>query len=143
MACAQEGRGADALREQLRDTRWTLLVAEGGRDRLPLRTSLRAADHCSGWLSVRTLCALRSRAVPGVLTDPDGALRAALALPPGGWALIRPDGYLAARGHRLTPRALETAMRPLCLRPALQSVPSDAHADAERIARGSGAAGAA
>jgi NADPH-dependent dioxygenase len=58
---------------QLRDPRWTLLTFD------PWQAP---AEH-SSWLCVHAP------------EDPDGSLRADLG---GGWLLIRPDGYLTARG---------------------------------------------
>jgi NADPH-dependent dioxygenase len=54
-----------------------------------------------------------SGAGPRPLPDPDGALCAALGLAAGSWALVRPDGYLAARGDFLTGGALTEALAPV------------------------------
>lgn len=91
------------LLAELRDPRWTLLLvrppapdpfADQG-DSLSGRTVGGDRPDADGagsgdWLSVRT--------VGGDLPDPDGALVAALDAGPGDWLLVRPDGYLAARG---------------------------------------------
>ncbi|WP_307853621.1 FAD-dependent oxidoreductase [Streptomyces tagetis] len=51
-----------------------------------------------------------SGSAPRALHDRDGLLRAHLGLGPGGWLLVRPDGYVCARGDRLTRDALEPAL---------------------------------
>ncbi len=103
--------GADALQEELRDTRWSLLCAAGG----PAAAAAAAADAAAGygaWLSVRTVGG-EPGAGPAALADPDGRLRQALGLVPGGWVLIRPDGYFAAGGASLTGEILRGALAPL------------------------------
>lgn len=103
--------GADALQEELRDTRWSLLCAAGG----PAAARDAAADASARygpWLSVRSV-GVRPGEGPGALADPRGRLRRALGLSPGGWVLIRPDGYVAATGASLTGAALRQAIAPL------------------------------
>ena len=48
--------------------------------------------------------------------DPDGHLRAACQLAGPGWALVRPDGYLAANGDRIDGRLVAALERSLGLR---------------------------
>ncbi|SDP01385.1 2-polyprenyl-6-methoxyphenol hydroxylase [Streptomyces sp. cf386] len=91
--------GCRAWASELRDTRWTLAVADGAAAETP--------EH--DWLSVRTLGDEGTRG-PGALADPDGVLRAALGLADGGWLLVRPDGYVAARGREATAQALGRAL---------------------------------
>jgi len=95
--------GWPELAEELRDTRWTLLVP-GGHD-LAGEIDERLADR----LSVRTVTSLLDKAVRP-LADPDGTLADALGGGPGSWLLIRPDGYLAARGSALDWSVLRTAL---------------------------------
>ncbi|MER7200568.1 oxygenase [Streptomyces sp. CB01635] len=104
---------SDALVRELRDVRWTLLVAPGGHDAdgVPVRAARDAAGQHGAWLSVRSVGG--SGAGPRPLPDPDGALCAALGLAAGSWALVRPDGYLAARGDFLTAGALAEALAPV------------------------------
>ncbi|MFJ6700871.1 FAD-dependent oxidoreductase [Streptomyces sp. NPDC091272] len=105
------GPAAEALYAELRDVRWTLLYAPDGG-----RASTTAADVAAGageWLSVRAVGGGAPGDGGGVpLTDPGGLLREALgfAAGGGGWALVRPDGYLAAGGDRLTARRLREAL---------------------------------
>ncbi|WP_372343049.1 hypothetical protein [Streptomyces sp. KL116D] len=54
----------------------------------------------------------RLRRPPRPLADPGRRLRAALGLRPGAWILVRPDGYVAARGSLLTRPALRRALPP-------------------------------
>ncbi|MFC7986271.1 FAD-dependent oxidoreductase [Streptomyces sp. NPDC057336] len=109
--------GFGALHEELRDTRWSLLLAAGGTGPGdgPAGVAVTAAVQYGEWLSVRTLGGGSTEA-PAPLADPDSALRRALGLAPGCWLLVRPDGYVAARGRALTRTALEQALAPL--RPA-------------------------
>ncbi|MGW0607659.1 FAD-dependent oxidoreductase [Streptomyces sp. NPDC002640] len=114
--------GCRALHDELRDPRWSLLFAPGGAhagtddapDDTPDDVAVTAAVQYGEWLSVRTVeDDGGGRAGPAPLPDPDGALRVALGLPPGGWVLVRPDGYVAARGALLTRTALRRALAPL------------------------------
>ncbi|MFB8246280.1 FAD-dependent oxidoreductase [Streptomyces sp. NPDC055952] len=108
--------GCRALHDELRDPRWSLLCAAGGTeaDDAPLDVALTAAVQYGAWLSVRTVAAARTRG-PAPLADPDARLRFALGLAAGSWLLVRPDGYVAARGAHLTRGALERALAPLGL----------------------------
>ncbi|WP_225859510.1 FAD-dependent oxidoreductase [Streptomyces albicerus] len=108
--------GPDALAAELREVRWTLLWAAGAPqcDAVPAETAARAAASHTPWLSVRTVGA-RPGSAPGALPDPGRTLRDALGLGAGGWLLIRPDGYLAARGARLTQEAWQGALSALGL----------------------------
>ncbi|MET7622265.1 FAD-dependent oxidoreductase [Streptomyces sp. NPDC005408] len=115
--------GPRALGEELRDVRWTLLSAADGRGRAgaPAQAAAEAADRNAAWLSVRTVGGY-GWAGPAPLPDPDGALCEALGLVPGGWALIRPDGYLAAHGARLSGQALDEVFAALRLLPVPRRV---------------------
>ncbi|MFE7853240.1 FAD-dependent oxidoreductase [Streptomyces sp. NPDC057403] len=115
-AAAHAGQpGPDALAAELRDVRWTLLWAAGEArsEAAAAQAAARAAASDAAWLSVRTLGARGG--APGALCDPGRILRDALGLAPGGWLLIRPDGYVAARGHRLTGETWETLLAELGL----------------------------
>ncbi|MFG2718553.1 FAD-dependent oxidoreductase [Streptomyces sp. NPDC048416] len=119
-AGAAESAGWRHLVDELRSPGWTLLTRPGTG----------AADRASTWAELaRTYAgAVRVRGVVpgqrpmngeepvGFLPDPDGRLVADLGLGPGGWLLIRPDGYTAASGGPADdPRRALTA---LGIRPA-------------------------
>ncbi|MET9499261.1 FAD-dependent monooxygenase, partial [Streptomyces sp. NPDC006552] len=106
--------GCRALHGELRDPRWSLLLAAGGTGPgdVPVGVAVTAAVQYAEWLSVRTVGG-HLPAEPGPLADPDGALRAALGLAPGCWLLVRPDGYVATRGAELTRTVLDHAFAPL------------------------------
>ncbi|MFJ9343635.1 FAD-dependent oxidoreductase [Streptomyces sp. NPDC101733] len=121
--------GCEALRAELRDTGWSLVWAtqKGGGEAGRVAA---AAAHAHGtWLSVRTACDGPGGAPaggPAPLADPKGLLRRALGLAPGGWVLIRPDGYIAAGGPELTRRDLARALAPLGSAAALPDTIRDA-----------------
>ncbi|MEU0743940.1 FAD-dependent oxidoreductase [Streptomyces sp. NPDC006134] len=103
-----------AFRAELRDPRWTLLLAAGGHGPgdVPVGVAVTAAAQYGEWLSVRTVGGDGPDG-PAPLADPDRRLRTALGLRPGAWILVRPDGYVAARGTLLTRPALRRALAPL------------------------------
>ncbi|MFZ4156514.1 FAD-dependent oxidoreductase [Streptomyces pseudogriseolus] len=125
---------APALAAELRDVRCTLLFVPGGHGPRAgcVRTAAEAAVRHGDRLSVRTV---GPGPGPAPLADPDGALRAALGLGAGGWALIRPDGYLAARGDLLSPSSLEEALRVLHLAPARPAAVLERDSSARRAER--------
>ncbi|MFJ1867477.1 FAD-dependent oxidoreductase [Streptomyces sp. NPDC088097] len=134
-AAAAAGRhpddpGSEALRAELRDTRWSLVwAAEEGPGEAGRVASAAVGAHGT-WLSVRTAGAGPGGG-PAPLPDPNGLLRRSLGLGPGGWVLIRPDGYVAAGGSELTRRGLARALAPLGAAAALP----DAIRDAARAPR--------
>ncbi|WP_328776085.1 FAD-dependent oxidoreductase [Streptomyces goshikiensis] len=93
--------GWQQLIEELRRPGWTLLAVPAGATADDLRE---LAGAYEGTVSVRTVVpgfadgGDGGDGLPGPLADPDGGLRAGLGLVPGGWLLIRPDGYAAASG---------------------------------------------
>lgn len=138
-AAVDAGRpGPDGLAAELRDVRWTLLWAGGDPqcDAVPAETAARAAASHTAWLSVRTVGG-GAKGAPGPLPDPGRTLRDALGLGAGGWLLIRPDGYVAARGGRLTSQVWEGALSELGLgvrgAAALQESSSVPPADRDRV----------
>ncbi|MDN3027271.1 FAD-dependent oxidoreductase [Streptomyces sp. S.PB5] len=108
--------GCRALHDELRDPRWSLLLAAGGTGPgdTPGGVAVTAAVQYGEWLSVRTVDGADTDG-PAPLADPDARLRTALGLAPGSWVLVRPDGYVAARGHKLTRGVLNRAFAPLGL----------------------------
>ncbi|WP_327358790.1 FAD-dependent oxidoreductase [Streptomyces sp. NBC_01304] len=109
---APEDRGCRGLHGELRDPRWSLLLATGGTGPgdVPQGVAITAAVQYAEWLSVRTVGGTDG---PAPLADPDSRLRGALGLAPGGWLLVRPDGYVAARGAVLSRGALGRALAPI------------------------------
>jgi NADPH-dependent dioxygenase len=85
-ADTSRGPGWSALLAELREPRW-ILLASGPAAHWPERP----------WLSV-LIVGHPAGAGHRVLPDADGALGTALGLRPGDWLLIRPDGYVSARG---------------------------------------------
>jgi NADPH-dependent dioxygenase len=73
-----------------------------------------AAVQYGEWLSVRTVGGTDADG-PAPLPDPDARLRTALGLARGCWVLVRPDGYVAARGNQMTRSVLDRAFAPLRL----------------------------
>ncbi|MFD7080897.1 FAD-dependent oxidoreductase [Streptomyces sp. NPDC059918] len=120
--------GCEALRAELRDTRWSLVWSAGGAGEAGRVAAAAAAAHGT-WLSVRTVHGTDGAgtgAGPGPLADPEGLLRRALGLGAGGWVLVRPDGYVAAGGQELTRRVLARALAPLGAPAMLPDVIRDA-----------------
>lgn len=66
--------GADALQEELRDTRWSLLYAAGGRG-AARRAAVNAAAEHGPWLSVRTVGGAPARAPERWPTRTAGCVR--------------------------------------------------------------------
>ncbi|MGW2425358.1 FAD-dependent oxidoreductase [Streptomyces sp. NPDC001709] len=108
---APDDPAACAFRAELRDPRWTLLLAAGGHGPgdVPVGVAVTAAAQYGEWLSVRTVGGSGPDG-PAPLTDPDRRLRTALGLRPGAWILVRPDGYVAARDTLLTRPSLRRAL---------------------------------
>ena len=98
--------GWTAVLAYLRDPRWLLLITGPGDD---ARRSL-PADRAH-WLAVVDIA-------DGGVPDLTGRLRADLNLASGGWLLVRPDGYVAARGKRWDAAAFRAAVDAVVPRPA-------------------------
>jgi 6-methylpretetramide 4-monooxygenase / 4-hydroxy-6-methylpretetramide 12a-monooxygenase len=121
---ADDARSA-ACRElltELRDPRWTLLAFVGGSTRAAGLREL--AESAGDWLSVRAVLTARpgetsSDDLPHPLND-DGSLQRILGADAGTWLLVRPDGYLCARGRDLTDEAFRECLGrlPLAVTPA-------------------------
>ncbi|ADI09986.1 oxygenase [Streptomyces bingchenggensis BCW-1] len=121
---AERSPGWRELIAELGRPGWTLL-AFATPDQYPSLCAL--AEAYGGYLSVRTVVTAvpvmpegAVEGAPGPLADPGARLRADLRAAPGGWLLIRPDGYAAARGTASDrPR---DALGALGLRPVLHLV---------------------
>ncbi|UQA92605.1 FAD-dependent oxidoreductase [Streptomyces halobius] len=103
-----------ALRQALADPRWTLLhFSQSAAERTSEEGDLTFLVERFG-RAVRVHEVHpggRSRSNGGAIPDPGGVLRRTLGVPAGGYALIRPDGYLAAKGPRATADTLTAALR--------------------------------
>ncbi|WP_020497311.1 FAD-dependent oxidoreductase [Sciscionella marina] len=125
---SQAGRpGWLALLAELREPSWSLFVFSGNETVHTVGAEL--AERHSDWLSVRTIaddatCATATRPIVDALGD----IRATLGSTDNGWALVRPDGYLAARGRTLGHAVFEEAIAPIHLvrktRPVQLAVPA-------------------
>jgi NADPH-dependent dioxygenase len=95
-----ESAGWRQLIEELRRPGWTLLTRPGAGPADRAAAAAELARTYEGVVRVRAVVPRpRSADGPvGPLPDPDGRLGADLGLEPGGWLLIRPDGYAAASG---------------------------------------------
>ncbi|MFJ9109793.1 FAD-dependent oxidoreductase [Streptomyces sp. NPDC102283] len=94
---------ASALRtlvDQLRRPAWTLFTSGEPGERIS-----GLADGAGDWLETR------------VLRDADAPLAAALGLVGGGWSLVRPDGYVSARGTATDRMPLAAALAAATGRP--------------------------
>ncbi len=101
-----------ALVDELRDPRFTLLVFGADVDTDVAAVAARAVTAYGDWLSVRTVDPVGADCVAGALplADPGAQLAASLGASRASWLLVRPDGYLAARGTRLNVAALHGAV---------------------------------
>lgn len=91
---ARTSAGWQALCAELADPRWLLLAFGEGSAREG-EALTRVQEDFRTVLSVRTV----HPGGPGPLPDPGGSLRAGFGGRDGEYLLIRPDGYLAARGR--------------------------------------------
>ncbi|MFE0351660.1 FAD-dependent oxidoreductase [Streptomyces griseoluteus] len=115
---AAESAGWRELIVELRRPGWTLLVRPDTGAAGESTALAELARGYQGVVHVRHVVP-RPRSADGPVTalvDPDGRLAADLGLEPGGWLLIRPDGYTAASGGRAD--APERALTGLGIRPA-------------------------
>lgn len=109
----QDGPEWQALLEEVRDSRVSLLLFAGARAQETERLADRLRQDRGQWLSVRPVGP--GDPARGWLPDPGGDVRAAVCADPGGWLLLRPDGYIAARGTGTEPSALRDAFEGLRL----------------------------
>ncbi|MEU8551438.1 FAD-dependent oxidoreductase [Streptomyces roseoverticillatus] len=129
---AAEERSSAGWRElsaELTDPRWTLLAragSTGGRKVLE-RIDARYGEA----VSVRSVSETGDDATgPYPMADPGAALWRGIGVTGTGFALIRPDGYLAAKGPLTTAGALEELLRGLHLVPGPSAPAETPAADA-------------
>lgn len=116
--------GWRALCEELTDPRWTLLACAGGPGQCTqIRALLDAVEKGYGEaISVRVVSPVLDDAVgPHPLADPDGGLRRGFGLRAGEYALIRPDGYLAAKGQISSTEGFPPLLRRFFLTPRAEA----------------------
>ncbi|TCK63827.1 FAD-dependent oxidoreductase [Curtobacterium sp. PhB136] len=105
-AADAQSPGWTNLRSMLRAPSWHLLTVAGD-------TSDSSVDATSlpGWLTVVPISRTRSEDASPSVWDPDGSVHTNLGATIGDWFLLRPDGYLSARGTGTT--RLRTALEHL------------------------------
>jgi 6-methylpretetramide 4-monooxygenase / 4-hydroxy-6-methylpretetramide 12a-monooxygenase len=117
-----ESAGCQAFLAELRDPRWTLLAFVDDDTNAADLKDIDATHR--DWLSVRSVVSAEPpEELPQPLID-DGVLRRALDGPPGTWLLVRPDGYLCARGHGLTRDRFADCLARLPLTVSAQPAPA-------------------
>ena len=101
-AADAQAPGWTALRAVLRTSAWHLLVFTGNRQ--PTSPDQITADTTSlpAWLDTVTINRQRLDHDDRGVWDPDGRVQDTLAATDGDWILVRPDGYLSARGSEDT-----------------------------------------
>ncbi|TXJ74887.1 FAD-dependent oxidoreductase [Streptomyces lavendulae] len=130
----RDSAGWRALCEEFTDPRWVLLVRPSAGASPAGRAALERIDRRYGAeVRVRTVGASGCAPGPHPLADPDGALWRGLGVPDPGYALVRPDGYLAAKGGLGAADELEHLLRRVHL------LPGDEGADAHPAGDGPGA----
>ncbi|MFJ6015740.1 FAD-dependent monooxygenase [Streptomyces sp. NPDC092952] len=96
-AADAQSPGWTALRAELRTPDWHLLVFPGSKDTTGKDHVTTATGSLPAWMDIVTVSQERPDDDHGVW-DPDGRVRDTLAANDGDWILVRPDGYLSARG---------------------------------------------
>ncbi|GHB78117.1 3-(3-hydroxyphenyl)propionate hydroxylase [Streptomyces xanthochromogenes] len=96
-AADAQSPGWTALRALLRAPTWHLLVFADGNDsgQGPIATE---TTSLPAWLNGVTISRRRPNGVDCGVWDPGGRVQDTLAAAAGDWILVRPDGYLSARG---------------------------------------------
>lgn len=97
-AADAQSPGWTILREALRTSAWHLLVF-AGQEHSGTQDQLTAdATSLPAWLDRVTISRSRWDRDDRGVWDPDGRVQDTLAATDGDWVLVRPDGYLSARG---------------------------------------------
>lgn len=117
--------GWGALLSAMRGAGWLLLAADDpGRPEVGAALRTAGREH-AGWLSGLLVTGSRMARGPGELPDPDRRVAGRLGLAPGGWLLVRPDGYVFARGPELCARRLADALGLLPLSQSAAPAPTE------------------
>jgi NADPH-dependent dioxygenase len=100
-AAERESAGWRAMCAELADPRWTLLVFEPDCAAFPALKEL--DERYQSVVSLRSVSATDEAGGPNPLEDPGSVLASSFGLGAvsGGFALVRPDGYLSAKGPAL------------------------------------------
>ncbi|MFB6775081.1 FAD-dependent monooxygenase [Streptomyces sp. NPDC056337] len=96
-AADAQSPGWTILRAELRSPAWHLLVFTGSGDATGQDHLTAATGSLPAWVNTVTISQERPDDDHGVW-DPDGRVHDTLAATDGDWILVRPDGYLSARG---------------------------------------------
>ncbi|MFJ9173726.1 FAD-dependent oxidoreductase [Streptomyces sp. NPDC102360] len=97
-AADAQSPGWTALRAVLRNSAWHLLVFAGSEQATGRDQVTADAGSLPAWLARVTISRRRPDEGGHGVWDPDGRVQDTLAATDGDWILVRPDGYLSARG---------------------------------------------
>ncbi|MEV0847814.1 FAD-dependent oxidoreductase [Streptomyces sp. NPDC049954] len=97
-AADAQAPGWTALRASLRTSAWHLLVFDDGKHATRRDQATAGTESLPAWLDKVTISRHRPDGDGDAVWDPDGRVQDTLAATDGDWILVRPDGYLSARG---------------------------------------------
>lgn len=97
-AADAQSPGWTALRALLRNSAWHLLVFTGSKHAASQDQLTAEINSLPAWLDKVMISRRRSDGDDHGVWDPDGRVHDTLAATDGDWILVRPDGYLSARG---------------------------------------------
>jgi len=99
-AADAQSPGWMTLRALLRASAWHLLVFTGNRQPTSPNQATAVTPPLLAWLDTVTISRQRLDHDDHGVWDQDGRVQDTLAATDGDWILVRPDGYLSARGTR-------------------------------------------
>lgn len=99
-AADAQSPGWMALRTMLRSPAWHLLVFTGNLHSPSQDEVTRDTGPLPAWIEKVTISPARLDEDDRGVSDPDGRVQDTLAATDGDWILVRPDGYLSARGTK-------------------------------------------
>jgi 6-methylpretetramide 4-monooxygenase / 4-hydroxy-6-methylpretetramide 12a-monooxygenase len=97
-AADAQSPGWTILRDLLREPGWALLVFDGEKQSVSPDSRVADLGALPVWLRAVSVCHDRAPAAGLQVWDADNRVRDTLAATDGDWILVRPDGYLSARG---------------------------------------------